>query len=329
MRVLILHDAVADDARADERDVLDQVAAVAACLRAAGQEEARLAVDLDLAAAGRAIRAWAPDVVFNLVESLDRSGRLAHLVPALLDHLRVPYTGSPTEALFLSSGKLTAKRVLRAADVATPECWTVADLDGGAAPQGPVVVKSEWEHGSVGIGEHSVLDGSDAAALRRRLLDAAPALGGSAFAEAYVDGREWNVAVLEEAGAPRVLPPAEILFVDWPAHRPRILGFDAKWTSDAAEYRDTPRTFRHDPADAVLLQRVIDVALRTWHAFGLRGYARVDLRVDERGTPWVVDVNANPCLTPDAGFCAALAEAGLTLGDAVARVVAGALAGRA
>ena len=74
-----------------------------------------------------------------------------------------------------------------------------------------------------------------------------------------------------------------------------------------------------------LAERLHRVALDCWALFRLDGYARVDFRVDERGRPWVLEVNANPCLSPDAGFAAALAEAGIGYEAAVARLVDDAL----
>ena len=62
--------------------------------------------------------------------------------------------------------------------------------------------------------------------------------------------------------------------------------------------------------------------MATWHAFELRGYARVDFRVDQRGDPWIIDVNTNPCLTPGAGYAAAVQESGLSFAQAIEQIVA-------
>jgi D-alanine-D-alanine ligase len=98
-------------------------------------------------------------------------------------------------------------------------------------------------------------------------------------------------------------------FVDYPVEKPKIVGYAAKWNSNADEYHATQRRFPalSDPEQHALQ----DVARRCWTLFGLRGYARVDVRLDRQGVPWVLEVNANPCLSRDAGFVAAALEAGI------------------
>ena len=147
-------------------------------------------------------------------------------------------------------------------------------------------------------------------------------LGGDWFAEEFVPGRELNVALLAERSGPRALPVAEIRFDAFPADKPRIVGYAAKWDTDSFEYRNTPRSFAVEPE---LAERLCRLAVDCWALFRLEGYARVDFRVDERGNPWVLEVNANPCLSPDAGFAAALAEAGIGYEAAVARLIDDAL----
>ena len=131
--------------------------------------------------------------------------------------------------------------------------------------------------------------------------------GGECFAEAYIDGREFNLSLLASKAGPQVLPPAEIRFEDYPEGKTRIVGYRAKWHESSFEYLHTVRSFEFPPEDDELLSRLKDLAVRCWSLFDLRGYARVDFRVDRDGRPWVLEVNVNPCLSPDAGFFAAAA----------------------
>ena len=179
--------------------------------------------------------------------------------------------------------------------------------------RGPWIVKSVWEHASLGLDDASVV--RDEAAVPALLDSRAAEFGGRWFAEAYVPGRELNVAIIATADGPTPLPIAEIRFKDFPPEKPQIVGYAAKWHGDSFEYRNTVREFVRDSA---LAARAVELALRCWEAFELDGYARVDLRVATDGTPWVLEVNANPCLSPDAGFAAALAEAGIEFETAVA-----------
>jgi D-alanine-D-alanine ligase len=152
-------------------------------------------------------------------------------------------------------------------------------------------------------------------------------LGGECLAEPYVDGREINLSLLETAAGLRVLPPAEIEFVDFPPGKPHIGGYAAKWDEGSFESVHTPRRFDFPEADQALLQRLAEIARHCWAALGLRGWARVDFRVDGRGRPWVLEVNANPCLAADAGFQAALARADVPFDHAIESICAAALEG--
>jgi D-alanine-D-alanine ligase len=107
-----------------------------------------------------------------------------------------------------------------------------------------------------------------------------------------------------------------------------VVGWRAKWEESSAEYESTVRRHAFPASDSGLLEELSRVALACWSCFDLSGYARVDARVDPAGRPFVLEVNANPCLTPDAGFCAAAARAGLSLRDILARIVARAMQGR-
>jgi D-alanine-D-alanine ligase len=130
---------------------------------------------------------------------------------------------------------------------------------------------------------------------------------------------------LDGPRGPEVLPPAEIDFSAFPAGKPRIVGFDAKWDADSFAYTNTPRQFDFSASDRGLLERLSDLARKCWTSFGLAGYARVDFRVDEWGEPWILEINGNPCLSPDAGFAAAVERASIGYTRAVERIVAAAL----
>jgi len=312
-RAVILHDVHAALGPPDQSDTLVEAQAIASALRELDFEPEIVATGLDLASLERTLRKLAPVVVVNLVESLEGRGRLLHLVPALLESLGLPFTGCSASALTLSSDKPLAKRILVSAGVQTPAAFAPGTRTGRW------IVKSAWEHASLGLDDDAIVAAANAAqVIERRRAE----IGGDWFAEEFVPGRELNVALLAERSGPRALPVAEIRFDEFPPDRPRIVGYAAKWDTDSFEYRNTPRSFAVEPELAASLRRV---ALDCWALFRLDGYARVDFRVDERGTPWVLEVNANPCLSPDAGFAAALEEAGIGYEAAVARLIDDAL----
>lgn len=321
MRVAVLHDLLPEGARPDEADTLAQAEFVAETLGAAGHETELVPFGLDLDGAARTLRASKPDLVFNLVESVAGRARLLHLAPSLLDSLRLAYTGCPTSALFLTTNKCLAKRVLALRGLPTPAWVTIEDLESSARiAGGRWIVKSVHEEASVGLDDDAVVEACGPELLRI-LAERAPKLGDEAFAEAYVEGREFNLSLLATETSVQVLPAAETLFVDYAPGKPRIVGYAAKWHQESYEYNHTPRRFGTETAEPLLARMLHELARQSWALFGLRGYARVDFRVDEWSRPWILEINANPCLSPDAGFMAAAKEAGLSATDVLSRIV--------
>jgi len=339
MRIAVVYNAVADESSPDESDVLIQADAVKQALKQLGHRVVSLACSLNLAAVQNRLTKTQPDIVFNLVESLNGQDRLVHLLPALLDSMGIPYTGSGSEALHFTSNKILAKQWMVEAGLPTPPWLGPYPPDGpflnkhleaartayGAQSGVRWLIKSLWQHASSGLDEEELILGENADRVRTRLPECATQFGGACFAEAFIDGREFNLALLAQSRGPQVLPPAEIVFDDYPDDKLRIVGYRAKWQKDSYEYNHTPRRFAFPPQDAALLMRLEQMAKRSWQIFGLGGYARVDFRVDADGRPWILEINTNPCLSPDAGFAAAVQQSGLTFAEAVDRILSDAI----
>ena len=318
-KVLILHDAVAADAPPDAKDTLVQVDAVAAALCARGHACEALPIDGDLRTLAARLRARPPERVFNLVESLQGSDAAAVAVPALLDGLGIRYTGSASAAIALANDKCAAKHALARLGLPTPAWFTAATADAALEP-GRYIAKARFEHASKGLEADAIGAVTDARSAHALLASAADRLRMPCFAERFVDGREFNLSVLGAAAHVDVLPPAEIDFSAFPSDAPRLVGYRAKWVEDSFEYRNTPRRFDFAAADLRLLDALATLARDAFLAFGLNGYARVDFRVDAAG-PWILEINANPCLAPDAGFAAALDRANIPYADAIERIL--------
>jgi D-alanine-D-alanine ligase len=252
-----------------------------------------------------------PLVVFNLVDAIDGDGRLAPRVPARLDALGTLYTGCTTSALLATLSKVRTKLRLADAGLPTPE-WSA---DGtGLDPEARVIVKPVWEHGSLGLDETSVMRCADAVkAIPARTLG----LQTEHFAEAYVEGREFHLSLLERMWGVEVLPIVELLFEGVETCKPKIYGFDGKWTPESAAYIGTARRFGLEQDEPELATTLKQFALACWTLFGFRGYARVDFRVDPTRTPFIIDVNPNPYLSRDAEDAAAAAQAGILIAGIV------------
>jgi D-alanine-D-alanine ligase len=321
-KVVVLHSAVPEDGPKDELDVIVQAQEVSQALYSLGYQPVPLPFSLDLMMTKESLIDIAPLLVVNLVETVEGKGCFIHLAPSLLDAQGIPFTGCGTEAVFLSSNKIIAKKMLAAHGVPTPPAVFIGDEQVKVDEvNGRYIIKSVWEHASIGIDESSIVTASGIEGIVNEISMRRTYLGGEAFAEAYIEGREFNIAILEGDAGPEVLPPAEILFDSYPPGKPRIVDYAAKWEEHSFEFRHTPRSFEFPVDDAPLLRRLGEIALDCWRIFSLRGYARVDFRVDVTGIPWVLEINANPCLSSDGGFIAAAAEAGLRIEDIVARLI--------
>jgi D-alanine-D-alanine ligase len=321
MRVLVLHSDVSPDAPPEDQDTLAAAEAIAKALASRGYEARMAAFVPNLEKLRAEIAGHAADVVFNLVEGIEGKGRLAYVAPRLLDEIGIPYTGTGAEALIATGDKPYSKRLFREAGIPTPD-WSEPPDWNGLYADARYIVKAADEDASVGLDDASVVAGSE---VRARADLCAGRFGGPWFAERYVDGREFNVSVLEEKGGPRVLPMAEMTFEEWPEGRPRIVGYIAKWDDRSFESTRTVRRFgveEHEPELALALSHYSKCA---WSLFKLRGTARVDFRVAEVGKPLVLEVNPNPGIAPDAGFAAAAARGGLSYADLIERIVRAAL----
>jgi D-alanine-D-alanine ligase len=320
-KVVILHSDVAPDAAEDELDCLKQAESIAEALRTLQYEPILLPFELNLNHTITMLQSLKPQAVFNIVETLDSKGSLIHFAPAILDTLQIPYTGCGTQAVFQTSNKLLAKKIMRNADISTPD-WIEQDGFGSQNDNAKTyLIKSSWEHASIGLDEESLISYTSNAKILREMNRRKEKLGGSCYAEAYIDGREFNIALISDKSGVKVLPIAEMLFQNYAPDKLKIVDYKAKWDANSFEYNNTIRNFDFPEKDANLISNLREIALRCWDLFSLRGYARVDFRVDNNGMPWVLEINSNPCLSPDAGFAAALQQAKIKYHEAIGLII--------
>lgn len=301
MHIMILTDPVGEQATKDESDTLIQVAAVRRALRRLGHSVEVAYFSLNLIQVARRIKSSGCDLVFNLVENL-ASSRLLHLVPLLCQSIGVRCSGGGSTTLSLSGDKVEAKRLLALKRLPTaPWIEDSGQKNLKEFLHVKMIIKPRAEEASVGITEASVRSFSTIREIKGLFEE------GDVFAEEYIDGREFNLSILPGGD---VLPPAEMLFIDYPPTRTRVVGYEAKWEEDSFAYQHTKRTFSFPEEDALLLKVLTDLAKETYALFGASGYARVDFRVNKAGEPFILELNSNPCIAPDSGFVAAAAEAG-------------------
>jgi len=314
--VAVVHGAWGDSL--DEEDTRIQASEVAESLTRLGMTAPIVALGPDLEQLS-AISQHNPKVIFNLVEGLGGLGRRAHEAAIRLAQMGIPITGVSGGLQEVVNSKVSCKLALQAAGFPTPP-WTTTGTD--VSGDDLWIVKPVWEHGSLDMDESSVVKGSEVAAAlaKRRVISPH-----DHFAERYVAGREFNCSVVAGPTGGQVFGAVEMLFVDYPDQGVRIIDYAAKWDAASFGYHHTPRRFEFSPCDEPLLKRLQTIALDVWQMFALEGYVRVDFRVDAENQPWILEVNANPCLSHDAGFVVTVLRSGINYDALIWRLVQAAL----
>ncbi len=264
-----------------------------------------------------------PDVVFNLFEGTYGLSQSEALIPMALELMRVPYTGSGPYTLQTCLNKPKAKRKLKEAGIATPGFQVFLPDDAIQTHLAfPLFVKPEHEDASIGISHQSVVNNQGDLSRQVRFIWEQFRQG--ALVEPYIDGREFNVAIIDEVKghvfSPKVLPVSEIDFSGMPATSPKIVTYEGKWEEKSPDYTGTVPVCPAQISE-VSQEELATLATKVYKLFECCGYARVDVRQDTQGRCFVIDVNPNPDLSRDAGLCNAAQKAGLSYEDLLKEIL--------
>lgn len=314
-RCCIIYNEPGINALADELDVLDQVGHIEKTLIELGISVYRKGITERFMEEIAVLAKEKPDFVFNLVESINNKGELIYFVPALLNMYSIPYSGNSVESIFLTTNKTLCSKAMKNAGINNPASYAPSQYK-ELKPGHKYIVKPIWEDGSLGITADSVFECKPGYEEKLKNLDDA-----HYFIEDFIDGREFNVSVIAGKNGPEVMPPAEIVFVNYGENKPRIIDFNAKWEMESFEYINTVREFHGDNLNPKLLANLKNAAASCWKLFGLKGYARVDVRTDSNDNVYVIEINGNPCISPDGGFVAATKEGGYEFTEVLQRII--------
>ena len=263
-------------------------------LREIGHEVRVLGIHDDLSGIRVAVGEFRPHIVFNLMEAFAGVTTFDQNVVSYLELLRLPYTGCNPRGLILARDKALSKKLLAYHRVPVPEFTVVRR---GRRPvlskrlTFPLIVKSLFFEASAGISQASVVENMDQ--LQRRVAFVHDNLGTAAIVEQFINGRELYVGVIGNERL-EVLPVWEMSFAHMPENRWRIATERVKWST---QYQK-----RHGiMTDAAVLEpatvdRIQRIAKRAYRALDLNGYARIDIRTDAEGRPFVLEANPNPNL---------------------------------
>jgi D-alanine-D-alanine ligase len=324
MHIVILHnhdhELLEDDPGKEAREDVTRVAsALAEALHRGGTRAEPLAVRGSRLDFLETLDRKRPDLVINLCESLVADSRGEMAVPCLLEVLGLPYTGSSALSLGLALHKDKAKELLRAHGVSTPGFARVDRVEQAALVElpFPLIVKPAREDASVGVNRDSVV--YERGELRRAVEAVLRTFRQPALVEQFIPGREIYVPLLGNHPR-RALPLTEIRFGALFDGQPNIVSYRAKWEAGSPEYLNTP-SVSCTLEDPELEARILQTAMDAFAALDCQDYGRVDLRVSPEGVPYVIDINPNCDLHPEAGFAKAARAVGLDYPALAARLV--------
>jgi D-alanine-D-alanine ligase len=316
LRVAVLYNLLERLQKGEERDILaeegiiEEIGAVEDAIRSLGYECYVMAIRDEILSVIYWLKEIRPDVIFNLCESVYGNACWEMNIPALLDLFRIPYTGSPPLTLGLCQDKGKVKDILLSQGILTPR-YKIFDqqIDPIRGNIFPIIVKPLHEDGSLGISKQSVV--YDDETLNKQIRYVIDKYHQPALVEEFIDGRELNASLVETNGKVGVLPISEIDYSEFPEGTPKICGYEAKWVTESAEYQKS-KPVCPAPLEWVMKRRVEHIAVKAFRLFGCRDYARVDMRLDRNGKLYVLEVNPNPDISPQAGMTRAIKVQGMT-----------------
>jgi D-alanine-D-alanine ligase len=248
-------------------------------------------------------------MVFNMAYGIQGDARYTH-VPAALEMAGIPYTGSTPLGHALALDKVVTKVLMQAVGVPTPAfrvMSSTANSDAGLTY--PLVVKPRHESTSYGlqlVHDRTQLDAAVAAIVEK--------YSQSALVEEYIDGREVAIGLLGNHGNMEFLPPVEL---DFGNRELRLVTWDDKYHKRV----DEPKKVCPAAIDADLLAECNKAALGTFEATHLRDYARVDIRINPQGRPFVLEINSMASLGDGGSYMTAAKTAGYDFASLVHRIV--------
>lgn len=306
-----------EDNDLSEREFLKQIESIRKLLKRKYAFVETLAINRNVRDAIKKITAISPDVIFNFVESIEGNSDYESYIAGVFDLLGFQYTGNSAMTLGNCLQKSKTKQILQAHGVRTPAHF-LAEV--GQVPSKnkfrlnfPVILKLAREDASIGISEFSVVNNYED--LRARLNYLFTSFSQEVIIEEYIDGRELNIAILGD----QVLPISEITFDTLPDGLPKIVTYEAKWSADSVYFKSTiPKC----PAklEPRLEEKVKKMAIEAYDALDCRDYVRVDIRLNSKHVPYVIEVNPNPDISPDTGFVRSAAAAGIGYEELLYRI---------
>lgn len=254
------------------------------------------------------LKEYRPDIVFNLVESVAGISSFESYIAGLYELLKFEYTGNNPQTLGNCLNKANTKYFLSYNNLSIPHFKIIkykeAVSENSIKLKFPLITKLLKEDASIGISENSIITSYNQ--LQKQLDFLFSTYNQDVILEEYIDGREFNIAILGN----EALPASEIVFDTLPEELPKIVTYEGKWIADSVYYKNT---IPQCPAkiSTSLSDELKRISLQAFNALGCRDYARVDIRLSQKNIPYIIEVNPNPDISTDSGFSRAAKSHGL------------------
>ncbi len=241
-------------------------------------------------------RSRRPDMVFNIAEGLVGRSRESQ-IPAMLEMLQIPYTGSDPLTLALCLDKAMAKDILAYHKIPTAPFTVVVEADSRAKfPPFPLIVKPLAEGSSKGVVNKSLVRTKKE--LQQEIQRVLNEYHQPALVEKFLPGREFTAALLGNRGEVEILPLVEIQFEQLPPNINPIYSYEAKWIWDTVE--NPLEIFTCPPKISAKLEKKIKaVCTAAFSVLRCRDWCRIDVRLDEAGEVHVLELNPLPGILPN------------------------------
>lgn len=307
-----LNDESAKSNDLSENNFVNELEKVELSLSKRFTEVKSVAVDRNVQQVINNINSFNPDIIYNFVESVEGVSSYEYCIAGLFELLGYEITGCPPITLGNCLHKARAKAILKSRGILTPEYRTLKKTKRFTEKEiklrYPMILKLMNEDASIGISEFSVV--KNYTELRKQFSFLVETYNQDIILEEFILGRELNVAIL----GGKVLPISEINFGGLPDEFPNIVTYDGKWTEGSVYYNHTKPVCPADLPER-LKRKIQTIALASYDALNCRDYARVDIRLNNDGEPYVIEVNPNPDISSDSGFARAAAADGLSYDD--------------
>ncbi|WP_372724061.1 D-alanine--D-alanine ligase [Novipirellula sp.] len=297
----------------DEKELDDWKAEFDVCdtLRHIGHEVLPIGVYDDLTPIREALREFKPDITFMMLEEFHGVVTYDFAVISYLELMQQPYTGCNPRGLLLSKDKALSKKVLTYHRIPTPRFAVFPAGRTIHRPKKlsfPLFVKSAIEDASFGIAQASIVHNDEALVERVKFIH--DKTNDDAMAEQYIEGRELYVGVIGNNRL-QTFPPWEMVFAKMPDDIAKIATRQVKWNHKYQEKHGITTEEAKDLDDATKL-KISRLCKRVYRALNMSGYARMDLRMTDKGEIFVIEANANPNIEYGEDFSESAETIGIT-----------------